>query len=269
LLMQSGGGGVEASNTNQPEEALAEVKRLRRRAHRRAHGGAWLPATAIAVLLLASIGLYRYPFEPPPLIDASYPFWAGLPDEQRSPVGSYVFWFAGAPFGFAVTAAWYQWRARRVGIRIAWRPFVATGLGVLMLLAVLAAVPKSEPSLAQRELVATGEFLGSSPFWTGLLTPLLPIAAAVLALGWAERSRGLIVAGVWIALLALWLCSTWPLGHFPGWVARLLDGGSGPGLGGQLALRPGHYLVVMALPLIAFAAARVAGLSQEKPQAGQ
>jgi hypothetical protein len=264
LLMQSGGGGVEASSTNHPEEALAEVKRLRRRAHRRAHGGAWLPATAIAVLLLASIGLYRYPFEPPTLIEASYPFWAGLPDEQRSPMGSYVFWFAGAPLVFAMAAAWYQWRARHVGIRVAWRPFVATGLGVLMLLAVLAAVPKSEPR------AATGEFLGSSPlFWTGLLTPLLPIAAAVIALGWAERSRGLIAAGVWIALLALWLCSTWPLGHFPGWVARLLGGGSGPGLGGQLALRPGHYLVVMALPLIAFAVARLAGPAQGKPKGGQ
>jgi hypothetical protein len=264
LLMQSGGG-VEGSSTNQPEEALAEVKRLRRRAHRRAHGGAWLPATAIAVLLLASIGLYRYPFETPPLIEASYPFWAGLPDEQRSPMGSYVFWFAGAPLVFAMTAAWYQSRARRVGIRVAWRPFVATGLGVLMLLAVLAAVPKSEPSLT------AGEFLGSSPsLWTSLLTPLLPIAAAVLALGWAERSRSLIVAGVWIALLALWLCSsTLPLGHFPGWVAGLLDGGSGPSLGGQLALRPGHYLIVMALPLIAFAVARLAGLARGKPKGGQ
>jgi hypothetical protein len=84
------------------------------------------------------------------------------------------------------------------------------------------------------------------------------------------EDRGLIAVGVWIALLALWLCSsTWPLGHFPGWVARLLDGGSGPGLGGQLALRPGHYLVVMALPLIAFAVARLAGLAQGKPKGGQ
>ncbi|MDT5026784.1 MAG: hypothetical protein QOE61_3210 [Micromonosporaceae bacterium] len=258
---------MEASSTDHPEEALAEVKRLRRRAHRRAHGGAWLPATAIAVLLLASIGLYRYPFESPPLIEASYPFSAGLPDEQRSPMGSYVFWFAGAPLVFAMAAAWYQWRARRVGIRVAWRPFVATGLGVLMLLAVLAAVPRSEPS------AVTGELLVPSPLlWTGLLTPLLPIAAAVLALGWAERSRSLIVAGVWIALLALWLCSsTWPLGHFPGWVARVLDGGtaSGPGLGGQLALRPGHYLVVMALPLIAFAVVRLAGLARGKPKGAQ
>ena len=72
---------ASSTSTDDPEEALAEVKRLRRRAHQRAHAGAWLPATAIAVLLLASIGLYRYPFESTPLIEASYPFWAGLRDE--------------------------------------------------------------------------------------------------------------------------------------------------------------------------------------------
>jgi hypothetical protein len=262
--MQSGGGGVEALSTNYPEDALAEVRRLRRRAHQRAHGGAWLPATAIAFLLLGSIGLYRYPFESATVIDASYPFWAGLPDQQRTPVGSYVFWFVGAPLVFAMTAAWYQWRARRIGIRVAWRPFVVTGLGVLMLLAVLAAVPKGEPS------AAAGELIDPSPLlWTGVLTPLLPVAAAVIALGWAERSRSLFVAGAWIALLALWLCGTWPLGSFPGWLARLLDGGSGPGLGGQLALRPGHYVVVMALPLIVFAFARLVGRARSKTKGGQ
>ena len=255
---------MEGPNTSHPEEALAEVKRLRRRAHERTHGGAWLPATAIALLVLASIGLYRYPFESPTIIDASYPFWAGLPDQQRSPTGSYVFWFSGAPFVFAVTAAWYQWRARRIGIRVSWRPFVVTGLGVLTLLAVLAAVPKGDAS------AANGDFLATSPLpWTSLLTPLLPVAAAVLALSWAERSASLFVAGLWIATLTLWLCSTWPLGHFPGWVDRLLNGGDGPGLGGQLALRPGHYILMMSLPLIAFAVARFASLAWAKAKASQ
>jgi hypothetical protein len=128
-----------------PQEALAEVKRLQRRTYVRAHGGAWLPAVAFAALLLSSTALYRYPFASPTSLGVSYPFWAGLPDEQRLPAASYAFWFLGTPLVFAVIALWYQWRARRVGMRVAWRPFVATGLAVLALLAVLIAVPGGPP----------------------------------------------------------------------------------------------------------------------------
>lgn len=243
---------VEPVSPSQPEEALAEVQRLRHRAHERTHRGAWLPAAAIALLMLASIGLYRYPFGSPSSIEATYPFWAGLPDQQRSPTGSYVFWFTSAPFVFAVIAAWYQWRARRVGIRVSWRPFVVSGLGVLLLLAVLAAVPEGDPGPTNPDL------LTPNPAWPGPLTPLVPVAVAVLLLAWAERSASLFVTGLWIAGLTLWLCSSWPLGSFPGWVDRL-TGGGGPGLGGQLALRPGHHLVLMALPLLVFAVVRLTG----------
>jgi len=237
-----------------PQEALAEVKRLRRRTYVRAHGGAWLPAMAFAALILASTALYRYPFSTPTSIEAAYPFWAGLPDEQRLPTASYAFWFLGTPAVFALIAAWYQWRARRVGMRVAWRPFVATGLAVLALLAVLAAIPTGQPDAG----------LVAPPAWMGLLTPLLPIAAAVVVLGWTERSTGLMVAGGWAGLLAVWLCSTFPLGRFPGWVGELLTLGDSPGLGGEFALRPGHYLVLMALPLLLFALVRLARLARNR-----
>jgi hypothetical protein len=241
-----------------PEAALAEVRRLRQRASQRAHGGAWFPAAAIAILLLASIALYRYPFASPSAITAEYPYWAGLPDEQRAPLASYAFWFLGAPLVFAMTAVWYRWRVRRVGMRVAWRSFIATGLGVLLLLAVLAAVPQGD-RYASQELAST-----SPAFWTGFLTPLLPVAAAVLMLGWAERSPFLTAAGAWIAFLALWLCSSFPLGYLPGWVTSLMSGGA-PSLGGQLALRPGHYVILMALPLIAFAFVLLVSLARTRP----
>jgi hypothetical protein len=216
------------------EQTLAEVRRLRDRAHTRAHGGAWLPAVAIAALLLASIALYRYPFGQTSSISADYPFWAGVADEQRSPMLSYLFWFLGTPLVVALTAAWYRRRERESGMRVAWPLFAAAGLGVLVLLAILAAAPTGPQSDA---LVASG------PWWPGFLTPLLPVAAGVVALGVAERSRSLVAAGVWIGLMAVWLCQWAPLGTVPG---------------GMLSLRPGHYLIVMALPLVVFAVVRYA-----------
>lgn len=218
------------------EHTLAEVERLRHWARARAHGGAWLPALAVAALLLASIGLYRFPFAQSNSIVAEYPFWAGVADEQRDPTTSYLFWFLGLPLLFALTAGWYRWRERRVGVRVSWWAFGAAGLGALAVLAVLAAAPTGEPADAMS---------GDTPmWWPALLTPLLPLAAGVVALGLTERSRGLVASGLWIALLAVWLCGSFPLGRVPG---------------GMLSLRPGHYLVVMAVPLIVFAGVRLLG----------
>ncbi|MGX7669564.1 hypothetical protein [Plantactinospora sp. DSM 117369] len=241
---------MSSTDEERPAEILAELDRLRSRTRTRTHGGAWLPALAVAVLLLASIALYRMPFGQPTALRIDHPYWAGLPDEQRHPVLSYAFWFVGTPLLVATAAAWYTLRARRLGLRVSWPIFAAAGLGMLLLLAVLAAVPETE---------APSGALGAAPdwFWPGLLTPLLPVAVAVLALAWAERSPGLAAAGIWIALLSVWLCGTFPLGYLPPWVTDILGGQSGS-LGGQLSLRPGHYLVLMALPLVVFAAVRVA-----------
>ncbi|OLB78834.1 MAG: hypothetical protein AUI14_12220 [Actinobacteria bacterium 13_2_20CM_2_71_6] len=192
---------MDGTGATQAERTLDEVSRLRNRTQVRAHSGAWFPAALIATLILLSIALYEHPFGQPNEIVAAYPFWAGLADAQRSPVASYLFWFAGTP---AIDA-----------------------FGI-------------PPAFS----------------WPGLLTPLLPVAAAVIVLGWAERSKALAAAGVWIALLAAWLCGSFPLGRLPGWLTWLLDGGEGPALGGNLSLRPGHYLIVMALPLLMFAAVR-------------
>ncbi|MBM0230961.1 hypothetical protein JNW91_03145 [Micromonospora sp. STR1_7] len=249
---------MDQASRRQATQTLAELERLRRRTRTRTHGGAWLPALGIAVLLLASCALYDRPFASTNSVSADSPFWAGLPDQQRSPLASYLFWFLGTPLLFAAVAAWYHWRSRALGLRVAWRPFVGTGLGVLLLLAVLAAVPRQEQRLADT-LVTNPDY-----FWlAGLLTPLLPIAAAVVALGWAERSWGLLVAGGWIAALTVWLCGWFPMGYLPGWAIDLLAGdlgavlgGTSGSFGGRFDWRPGFWLVLMALPLITFAAVR-------------
>lgn len=232
---------MTTASSTEPEATLAEVRQLRRRFHDRAHGGAWLPALAIAALLLSSTALYRYPFTDPSSMEAAFPFWAGLPDEQRDPIASYVFWFVGTPLMFGAIAGWYRWRARRLGIRVAWQPVAYLGLGMLVLLSVLAAVPRRLP--ADPDLIGV---VTKPPLWvqiTGPLTPLLLIALAAVALGWVERSRALIAAGAWIGALTIWLGSALPLGAIPG---------------GSLSLRPGHYLVIMALPLIVFGVGRLA-----------
>ena len=249
---------MDQASQGQATQTLAELERLRRRTRTRAHGGAWLPALGITALLLASSALYHHPFASTYSISVDSPYWAGLPDEQRDPLASYLFWFLGTPLLFAAVGAWYRWRSRSLGLRVAWPLFVGTGLGVLLLLAVLAAVPTQEHQQP--------DILSSSPghFWlSGLLTPLLPIAAAVVALAWAERSRGLTVAGGWIAVLTVWLCGWFPMGYLPGWATDILGGdltgpldGSPNSLGGQVDWRPGIWLTLMALPLVTFAAIR-------------
>ncbi|WBB53890.1 hypothetical protein [Verrucosispora sp. WMMD573] len=249
---------MDQASEGQATQTLAELQRLRRRTRARTHGGSWLPALGIAVLLLASSALYRHPFASTYSVSVDAPYWAGLPDEQRNPLASYLFWFLCTPLLLAAIGAWYRWRSRSLGLRVAWPLFVGTGLGVLLLLAVLAAVPTQEQHQS--------DILTSNPdhFWLpGLLTPLLPIAVAVTALGWAERSPSLTIAGGWIAALTVWLCGWVPMGHLPGWATDILGGdltgpmdGTPNSLGGQVDWRPGIWLTLMALPLVTFAAIR-------------
>lgn len=218
------------------EQTLTDIRRLRARSRRLAHGGAWLPALLLAALVLASMLLYRYPFSEPPwsgaVLDSDgswrHPFWAGLPAGARSDLGAYLFWFVGLPLTVIVSGVWYRWRARRLGMKVAWPWFAGVTCAVLALLAIIAAVP-TRPA--------------APPFqagWSGLLTPLVAVAVATIALGVVERSTGLVVGGVWLGLIAGWQCA-WGLGEVPG---------------GQLTLfglnRPGPVLVLMTLPLLIF-----------------
>lgn len=219
------------------EQTLADIRQLRARTRRLAHGGAWLPALLLAALVLASMLLYRYPFSEPPwsgVVDPDapdagswrHPFWAGLPAGPRSDVGAYLFWFVGLPLTVIVTGAWYRWRARHLGMKIAWPWYAGVTCAVLALLAIIAAVPTRS---------VTPPFQAG---WSGLLTPLVAVAVAAIALGIVERSKGLIAGGAWLGLIAGWHCAL-GMGELPG---------------GQLTLfglnRPGPVLILMTLPLL-------------------
>ena len=230
-----------------PEQTLREVERLKAHSRRRAHGGAWVPAAVLAALVLLSTVLYR---SAPPTAHwnsigiVQFPYWAGLPAEQLSPPVSYLYWLVGLPAAFAVIAWWYRRRARQTGFRVAWRLFAAVGLGALLLLVVLLAVPTEPPADPYAAHIDVGLRWGS-----GFATPLIAVAASLVALAWVERAPMLAAAGGWLALLAWWQGATL-YGQLPYWLYRLFDGGQPIGLGGQTDLPVPGMLALMCLPLL-------------------
>ncbi len=244
--------------TTDPGAMLDEVRRLREQARRRAQAGAWFPVAALAALLLASIALYQSPFAQAYVYSGDTQPWAGLPVAQRSATASYLFWFLGTPLTIALIGAWYRRRARRVGVRVPWRWFAFTALGALAALAVIAAMPQERPADPDM-IIALDQVTVLQQLRWGLLTPLMPIALATAVLGWTERSKALVLSGVWVGVIAYWQSSQ-GLGMLPGWVTWILGGFQGPALGGQLTLfgldLPGPTLILMALPLLVFAAVR-------------
>jgi hypothetical protein len=246
---------MAATNPEDATALLAEVRLVRRQARARVHAGVWFPMVAIAALLLASGLLYRFPFsEPPPDAGSAgspFPSWAGLPDgwTVSAPV-SYAFWFVGIPAVIGVIGGWYSLRARRVGMRLRWQWFAATGLGALLLEAVLGAVPVR---------YGTPDALVDNAPLRAWLTPLWPLVAALIVLGFAERSIGLVAAGTWVGVVTWWSWYSGGYGRIPPWLTSILDRG-GPAYGGQVTLfgldRPGPVLVLMAAPLLICAVIR-------------
>jgi len=233
-----------ANAATDPAAVLAEMDLLKAKSRRLAHGGAWLPALALAALPLISSVLYQRPFSS--VINSGggvvqFPHWAGLPEQQRASLASYAFWLVAAPLAFVLVAQWYRYRERRHGVRVPWRVPVTAGAAGLLCLVALFAAPTGEPGVA------------GTWWWQGLLTPLLSIATAAILLGLVERSVAITVSGAWMAALAWQFCATGMVGGLLGWQSWLLGGGSGPALGGQLTLlgldRPAPALAAMALPL--------------------
>lgn len=239
------------SSEHEARQMLTEVRRLRVRAANQAHGGVWLPVTALATLLILSIGLYRAPFHHSQEMNVAVPYWAGLPADQRSPIASYVFWFAGTAMVFALMAMWYRQRGRRTGMRVAWQRAVGAGIIALLFLAVIAAAPVQPPQDVSLGTMTTRSPSAGTVLLHGLLTPLLPVAVAVVVLGIVEHHRVLIVVGAWVGSLAWMQCT---VGIFA--ILAALAGQRDSSA--QTDLLPGPLLAAMALPLLLFAAAAAA-----------
>jgi hypothetical protein len=211
------------------------------------HGGAWVPALAVGAFVLCSIALYSQPFSGYGTIKyVQFPFWAGLPDEQRSPMLSYLYWFLGLPILVGLIGWWYRWRSRKLGIRVAWKWFAVVAIGSLVLLGLLSAAPASTVEVGATSFVKLDR---DFDWLAAFATPLIAVALGVIVLGWVERSGWLIFAGLWLGGITWWqgaFLTYGGLGGLPEWAG-------GPGVVTLLGLdRPGWLLLWIALPLLAF-----------------
>jgi hypothetical protein len=176
-----------------PEQAglLTEMRALRGRA-RAARQAYWFPLLVFGVLTCASVPFYIHP----PASTGSFsvlPYFGGF-----SPLASYAvayYWLGALVGGLVITQVWYLWHARRVGIQTPSFAYLATTF-------VLTAVAASIPLLSQIRSPRGLRFLGQlQRLYPGDLTirgtfPFVLIAAGLLVLAWAERSRTLTVIAV-------------------------------------------------------------------------
>jgi hypothetical protein len=186
-------GGDEAG---QAVQLAGELRAIRDRASADARGY-WLPLLLFGALICGSLPLYERL--------AGRPGQLGPPGAGRAGGGICVatpghachlpavvghvtvvtalgyYWQIAIPVGVLLTAAFYQWRGRRVGLRTPARGFLITGLvlGELVLLV---------PLLAGQSHSVTLPRLLHDTHQAG---PLVIIAALLGVLAWAERSPAL------------------------------------------------------------------------------
>ncbi len=170
----------EAINRGSAAALAVEVKDLRRRT-RQARGTPWFPLILFGLLVLASTPLYADPVATCP-VTQSYcsgeisvsPLNSFFPGGvfTASPAAVATFWLVAGPLGYLATGAFYWARSRRRGVAISPVTYVATGLGLLVLLGVTT-------------------WAGVFPFGNLIirgLTPLITVAIGLFVLARSERS---------------------------------------------------------------------------------
>lgn len=158
----------------------AEVKDLQNRT-RQARGTPWFPLMLFGLLELASTPLYADPITACPVTQSSCtgvmsmsPLNSFFPGGvfTASPAAVATFWLVAGPLGYLATGAFYWARLRRRGVAISPVAYVATGLGLLVLL-------------------AATTWVGVFPFGNLIirgLTPLITLAIGLFVLARSERS---------------------------------------------------------------------------------
>jgi hypothetical protein len=185
-----------------------EADRLRRRT-RLARRGYWFPMLAFGLLVLGCLPYFRPRSGSSTTMYSSFHPALSLVAGGNSgnPSRLAVYWLIGAPVAYFLSAAFYRFRARRVGVSTSTKVFVAVGLGLLLLLVVLSAVGMALP--------------GRDTAQRGLL-PLITFGVGFCVLAWAERSWAL---GVFSALFLgltvtvnVFSTVTWVFTQHPTWL---------------------------------------------------
>jgi hypothetical protein len=181
-----------------PEQAglLAEMRALRGRARAVRHAY-WFPLVVFGVLTCTSIPFYIQPLYIQPRGNAgssgALPYLGGFSPFVSHAVAYY--WLGALVGGLVITQVWYLWHSRRVGLQTPSSAYLATTF-------VLTAMAASIPLLAQIRSPRSLRFLGQlQRLYPGDLTirgtfPFVLIAAGLLVLAWAERSRVLTAIAV-------------------------------------------------------------------------
>jgi hypothetical protein len=215
----------------QSSEVLTELDGRRARARARAAAG-WLPLLLTGLALLGAFPAYAGWWDRPtghgignsPASLSDRLGLVGLGGGSRA-VGLY--WLVVVPFVYASSAFWFARSARRTGMRHRWGGHLLAGTG----------------TFAALIFVAVSHWLPSSSW--ALLTPLLALAAGLVALGVIEHDRVVAGAGVIVAAAAV------VVGALAHRASSLSD--SGLGNVGQSLLAPSVEVTSVGLALVAAA----------------
>jgi hypothetical protein len=192
-------------------DLLREMAALRSQA-RTARHAYWFPLVLFGLLTCVSFPFYLPPSGQRSSAGAAIlaspvnptgrwlPFFGGAPGVEQGGLGYY--WLAALLGGLAATLLWYRWHARRAGLATPARGYLIST--VVVTLAALAIPPLSlvrSPRwlrfLHELRLVWPGDLILRGAF------PFLIIAAGLLVLAWAERSRALAITAAACIPIAL------------------------------------------------------------------
>lgn len=175
-------------------ELLAEAGRARSEARSRRRG-AWLPLIVFGLLVLGSAPLYRLTDR---VTQAD-----GVTVLTYGSSWTSLYWLIAIPLGYAACVLSYRRRATRTGVAGSVWPYVATGLGLFALMALVppGIVAEWTPGFARS--------------WTAL--PLVTLAAGFLVLSWLERDWAL--TGLSLGVLVLAALSDMTYDVLIGWQA--------------------------------------------------
>jgi hypothetical protein len=201
---EHGASGESRERLGSQADLLREMQALRRQARAGRHAY-WFPLVLFGLLTCASVPFYIQPTVPAesgafavPATGPTLPLLGGYPGFL---VRSYLayYWMAALLAGLLLTQLWYWWHARRVGLATPARAYLIT-TAVLTALAIV--IPplsdvRSPRWLHRLHVLWPGDLVSRGTF------PFLIIAAGLLALAWAERSRALAVTAVVYAGAAL------------------------------------------------------------------
>jgi hypothetical protein len=188
-------GGVprESAGSPEPGEVLRELAAVRRRT-RSARHAYWFPLVLFGVLTCAAAPLYVSAATPAAgtkgatitgiaALDGAPTVLGGMPIGRS---GFYLgwYWLVALVGGYLLTLVWYRRHARKIGLETPARGYIATGVVLTVLVALLPLLSRFVPFLG---------WLWPGDLWIRGTFAFLIIAAGLWILARAERSAALVI----------------------------------------------------------------------------